>query len=180
MKFLIALALFGTAAATVAPEPPPAKPDPPATRPADDKANTAETSIEGAFNIVSGERDGKAIPEAEIKGSMFRIADRKVIGTDKDRKEFFAATYVVNTAKKPWKIDMKSDAPTKATPEGNAPKENTPVPGLVKKEGGTLTLIYALPGGDAPTEFKTKERQQMFVLKNIITDPTEPNKFTKP
>ena len=179
MKLLTALALLGAAAA-VAAEPPAPPAVTPATRPADDKANTAATSIEGAFNIVSGERDGKAIPESELKGSMFRIADRKVIGTDKDRKEFFVATYVVSTAKTPWTIDMKSDAPATATPGGNAPKENAAIPGLVKRDGGTVTLIYALPGGDAPTEFKTKERQQMFVLKNIITDPTEPNKFTKP
>lgn len=179
MKALIAMALFGVAAVAIAAQPP-TPPVSPATRPADDKTNTADTSIEGAFNIVSGERDGKAIPEAEIKGSMFRIADRKVIGTDKDRTEFFAATYVVDTAKKPWKLDMKSDAPTKATPGGNAPKENVAYPGLVKRDGWTVTLIYALPGGDAPTEFKTKEKQQMFVLQNIVAAPAEPDKFTKP
>ena len=37
--------------------------------------------------------------------------------------------------------------------------------GLVKKEGDTVTLIYALPGGRPPTDFMTTEKQQMFVLK---------------
>ena len=38
--------------------------------------------------------------------------------------------------------------------------------GLIEKKGDTVKLIYALPGGETPTEFKTKEKQLMFVLKN--------------
>ena len=37
--------------------------------------------------------------------------------------------------------------------------------GLVKKEGDTLHLIYALPAGEIPAEFKTREKQLMFVMK---------------
>ena len=48
-----------------------------------------------------------------------------------------------------------------------APKEAEAV-GLVKREGDTVTLIYALPGGKPPTEFKTQERQNLFVLKRAI------------
>jgi hypothetical protein len=39
--------------------------------------------------------------------------------------------------------------------------------GLIASEGETVKLIYALPGGKAPTEFKTAEKQQMFVLKKV-------------
>jgi uncharacterized protein (TIGR03067 family) len=155
MQALTAAALFGLALAlSVAAASPADKP------PADEK--TPAAALEGGYTIVSGERDGKPIPDAEIKGALVRFTGGKVVGTDKDRKEFFAASYTVDTTKKPWKIDMKT-VPAKG---GAGPKEPRTATGLVKKEGDTLTLIYALPGGDAPTEFKTKAKQQMFVLKS--------------
>ena len=39
--------------------------------------------------------------------------------------------------------------------------------GLVKKEGDTLTLVYALPGGETPKEFKAGEKQHLFVMKML-------------
>jgi uncharacterized protein (TIGR03067 family) len=146
--------------ATMAERPSPDNPPKPA-----DPAKLAGM-IEGGYTIASGEEEGKAIPAERLKGAVVRITDGKIVGTDKDRKEFFAATYKLDTTKKPWKIDMKSIEPKEAATTG-----------LVKKEGDTLTIIYALPGGDAPTEFKTKAKQQMFVLKSFAADPKEPNKF---
>ena len=32
-------------------------------------------------------------------------------------------------------------------------------------EGDTVKICYALPGGETPTEFSTKEKQHCFVLK---------------
>ncbi|MBA4067387.1 MAG: hypothetical protein C0501_27495 [Isosphaera sp.] len=119
--------------------------------------------LEGGYTIVSGERDGKAIPEAEIKGSVVRFSGNKITGTDKDRKEFFAATYTVTGDKGgdkgPWTIKMKSTSPKDAEAVG-----------MVKKDGDTVTIVYALPGGEAPKEFKTKEKQNLFVLKNMNRD----------
>jgi hypothetical protein len=37
--------------------------------------------------------------------------------------------------------------------------------GLIKKDGETLHLIYALPTEEIPTGFKTREKQLMFVMK---------------
>lgn len=139
---------------------------------ADEKKAVA--TIEGTYTIVSGERDGKAIPGAEIQGAMVRFGDGKVVGTDKAKKEFFAATYTLDVTKKPWKIDMKTVAATKAN-TSEQPKE-LKANGLIKKEGDTLTIIYALPGGEDPTEFKAKEKQQLFVLKTF-TPENLPNKF---
>jgi len=118
----------------------------------DEKPATA--ALEGTYTIVSGEENGKATPEERIKGSVVRFTADRVVGTDKDRKEFFAAGYTLDSSKKPWVIKMKS----------TSPKESEAV-GLIKKEGDTLTLVYALPGGEMPKEFKTKDKQLMFVLK---------------
>lgn len=116
----------------------------------------AAPKLDGGYTIVSGEKAGKAIPEGEIKGATVKFTGDRIIGTDKDMKEFFAASYMLDTSKTPWAIKMKSIAPKEAEAVG-----------LVKKDGDTVTIIYALPGGAAPTEFKTKENQQMFVLKNL-------------
>src|SRR5688572_8502647 len=110
---------------------------------ADDKGTP--TKLEGIYTIVSGERDGKAIPEEEIKGSVVTFKGDRVIGTGKDQKEFFAATYRLDTSAKPWKIAMTSTAPTKG--------EKTS--GVIETEGDMLRICYALPGGQTPTEFKT-------------------------
>lgn len=115
---------------------------------ADDKA------LEGTYMIVSGEEDGKAIPAERIKGSLVRFTADRVVGTDKEKKEFFAANYTLETSKTPWVIKMKSTAPKEAEATG-----------LVKKDKDTLTLIYALPGGESPKDFKTGAKQQLFVLK---------------
>jgi uncharacterized protein (TIGR03067 family) len=121
---------------------------------ADDKPG-APTKLDGTYTIVSGERNGKAIPEEEIKGSVVTFKGDRVIGTGKDRKEFFAATYRLDTSAEPWKIAMTSTAPTKG--------EKTA--GVIKAEGDELRICYALPGGQTPAEFKTTDKQQCFVLK---------------
>lgn len=191
MRALIATTLFGGALAlsATAQQPPsgapptvPGKAQPsPATLPNDLKATGPDVALEGVFNIVSGERDGKAVPEEEIKGAMVRIAQGKLICTDKDRTEFFAAKYTVDATKTPWKIALTTEDGTEGTAGETKPKATAvTTTGLVKRDGTSLTLIYALPGGEAPTEFKTKAKQQMFVLKSLVGDAPVPNKFTKP
>ncbi len=124
---------------------------------ADDKAGTAGSlKLDGGYTLVSGEKDGKAIPEERIKGSIVKFAGSTITGTDKDKKEFFASTYTLDASKSPAVIKMKSTSPKEAEAVG-----------LVKKEGDTVTIIYALPGSPAPTEFNTKEGQHLFVLKNL-------------
>jgi uncharacterized protein (TIGR03067 family) len=110
--------------------------------------------LDGEYTIVSGEKDGKPIPDEQLKGSIVRIAGDKIIGTDKDRKELFASTFTINADTTPMQIKMKT----------TTPKEMEAV-GLIKKDDVALTIIYALPGGAEPKEFKTKDLQQLFVLK---------------
>jgi uncharacterized protein (TIGR03067 family) len=171
MQALIAAAVFGIGVAFAVLAAPPTPDNPPV---ADEKK--AIEALKGGYIIVSGERDGKAIREAEIKGAVVRFDDGKVTGTDKERQQFFTATYTLDVTRRPWKIDMKTDMVTKVSPTGETVKEPMTATGLIKKEGDTLTIIYALPGGEAPTEFKTKTKQQMFVLMTFMPEKL-PNKF---
>ena len=85
-----------------------------------------------------------------------RFTDDTVVVTDKDKKDTFSATYKITGTKSPFTITMTSK---------DAPVKGETARGLIEKEGDQLRLIYALPGGEAPTEFKTKDKQLMFVLK---------------
>lgn len=125
-------------------------------QPAKKGEKAAATPLEGTYTIVSGAENGKAVPADRIKGSIVRFTGDTIVGTDKDKKEFFAAKFTLDTSKKPWVIQMKSTAPKEAEATG-----------LIKKDGDTVTLVYALPGGDAPKEFTTKDRQLMFEMKAV-------------
>lgn len=124
------------------------------------KQKPADLKLDGEYAIVIGEKDGKTIPEEQLKGSIVRITGDKMIGMDKDRKELFASTFTINADTTPMQIKMKSTLP-----------EDTEAVGLIKKDDVAVTIIYALPGGAEPKEFKTKQLQQLFVLKpsKVIT-----------
>jgi uncharacterized protein (TIGR03067 family) len=119
---------------------------------ADDDKKPAK--LNGTYTITAGEEDGKPIPAARFEGAVVIFTDDTVAGTDKEKKEIFSSKYKLDAAKKPWAIHMKTKEPKEAESQG-----------LVKMEGDTVTIIYAKPGGEKPTEFKTKENQHMFVMK---------------
>ena len=122
---------------------------------ADDKAKPAK--LDGTYTVVSGEHGGKTIPEDQIKGSVVTFTGDRIVGTDKDRKEFFAATFMVDTTTTPMKIVMTS----------TSPKAGEKAAGVIQVDGETIKLAYNLPGGEPPTDFKTGEKQHMFVLKKM-------------
>jgi uncharacterized protein (TIGR03067 family) len=120
-----------------------------------DKACTPEDLV-GRYVIVSGERDGSEEPAARIKGTVVVFTKESVVVADKDKKELYSATYKINSKKSPSDIIMTSKVESSAGEQAR---------GLIRKEGDTLQLIYALPTGEIPTGFKTKEKQLMFVMK---------------
>lgn len=127
------------------------------------KDSGAPESLIGAYTIIAGEKFGEKEPKERIEGTTVRFAEDAIIVLDKDKKEVYAQTYKIDTKSKPWKITMKS----KITPyKGADSKKETVAMGLIEKEGDTVKLIYALPDGDMPTEFKTKDKQLMFIMKN--------------
>lgn len=111
----------------------------------------------GGYTIVGGEKFGQKEPEDRINGTTVRFTEDRVVVTDKDKKEVYGATYKLEPGEKSCRIVMTSKL---ANEEGQVAR------GLIEKDGDTVRLIYALPGGEDPTEFKTKERQLMFELKN--------------
>jgi len=121
-----------------------------------DKALTPK-ALAGAYKIVSGEHFGKAIAEKELETDQTSFTEDAVTVFDKNTKKVYAATYKLDSGKSPARIHMTSIEP----------KKGETADGLIKMEGDTVTLIYALPGGEVPTEFKTKGKQQMFTMKRV-------------
>lgn len=122
-----------------------------------------KADLTGEYRIVSGERNGAPIDQKELDDAAIYISDKTIIAYDKERKEMFAATYTLETKQSPWQITMIS---TKSPDVGAVAK------GLVEAEQNRVKLIYALPNGQPPKEFKAGERQQMFVLARMDAAPS--------
>ena len=122
-----------------------------------DKTCTPE-SLVGRYVIVGGEKEGAKEPEERIKGTTVTFTKETVVVADKDKKEIYSASYKLNATTNPCDITMTSRVESSA---GEIAR------GLIQKEGDTLRLIYALPTGEIPAGFKTKEKQLMFVMKKM-------------
>ena len=128
--------------------------------------NGAPADLIGGYTIVSGEKYGEKEDKERLEGTTVRIADDAIVVLDKDKKEVYVQTYKIDTTTKPWHITLRS----KVTPYTDKKSEEVTAKGLIEKDGDTVKLIYALPDGEMPTEFKTKEKQLMFVMKNENKD----------
>lgn len=126
-----------------------------ATEVKDEKACSPEDLV-GRYSIVSGEKDGMKEPEERIMGTIVTFTKESVVVADKEKKELYSASYKLDSTKNPSDITMTSRVESSS---GDIAR------GLIQKEGDTLRLIYALPTGEIPTGFKTKEKQLMFVMK---------------
>ena len=113
----------------------------------------------GVYSIVSSENGGKSVAAQKIDGVIVRFTEDKIVTTDTDKKEIYAATYELDSAQHPGKIRMVSTVPAYKGAKAN---------GLIAREGKMTKLIYRLPDGkEDPTEFKTKPGQIMVVMERI-------------
>jgi len=136
-----------------------------------DKADVNQ--LLGTYKIIAGERNGKKVEADHLKDVTVRIEEKVITTFDTDKKEFYAATYEIDTKQKPWKVLMTA---TIVPVEGKGTKvdgKGTTAEGLIEISGESVKLIYSLPEGKAPTEFKTGDKQQMFVL--IKTEKQQPS-----
>ena len=132
-------------------------------REAEPAASVADTkctpeSLVGRYVIIGGEKEGLPEPGERIKGTTVTFSKETVIVVDKDKKEIYSASYKLDATTNPCKITMTSRVESSA---GEIAR------GLIDRAGNTLRLIYALPTGEIPVAFKTKEKQLMFVMKRV-------------
>lgn len=158
-KGFAALALFTVVSTTHAQQA--EKPDAPRALKAEDLA--------GAYEIVAGEKFGVAEPADRIKGSTVRFTEDRVVVMDKDSKEVYGASYALESAEAASGEAASGAVAAKIRMTSKlADAENQVALGLVDKDGDKVRLVYALPGVEAPKEFKTKAKQLLFVLKKKV------------
>ena len=117
------------------------------------------TDFTGGYTLISGECDGRPLPPEHLHDTVVRFTADTVVVTDRDERQSYAATYRLDEARQPSGITMTAT---------HAPNSGDVAEGLVEKRGDTIRLIYALPGGDMPTEFKTEtDKQIMVTVKNM-------------
>lgn len=133
---------------------------------ADEEARLKPADLAGGYEIVAGEKFGVPDPAERIKGSTVRFTEDRVVVMDKDSKEIYGATYTLEPAEVAKEAEASGAAASKIKMTSKlADAEETVALGLIDKDGDTVRLVYALPGGDTPREFKTKDKQLMFILK---------------
>ena len=102
--------------------------------------------LDGAWTVVSAERDGK--PADELKGHRLTFAgDTFVI--ERDGKMLYKGTFKADPAKKPAQIDFRN---TQGEAKGQAWR------GIYRLEGETLTIVDNAPDTKKPrpTQLTTK------------------------
>ncbi len=126
------------------------------TEPASAGKRCTPEDLVGRYFIISGEKYGMEEPEDRVKGTVVTFSKDDVLVADKDKKELYSATYKLDSTKNPATIIMISRV------RGSSGEEAR---GLIEKDGDTVRLVYALPTGEIPRGFKTREKQLMFVMK---------------
>jgi uncharacterized protein (TIGR03067 family) len=140
-----------------------------AAGPARAQAPLKPSELMGHYIIVGGEREGAVIPPERLKGVTVQFTEGTVTLTPADRKQTYTATYKLSPSRQPGvaRIEMTSRV---------AGDQKRQAKGLIARDpDGTIRLIYALPGGEEPTEFHTKPEQHLFVIKRATDAAAEPS-----
>jgi len=117
------------------------------------------SDLVGAYDIVSGEKYGVEEPKERIEGSTVRFTEDRVVVIDKEEHEIYGATYKLEPG------GGDDGATVIKMVSKLAQNEDEVSFGLIEKQDDRVRLIYALPGAMRPADFKTKDKQLMFVLK---------------
>jgi uncharacterized protein (TIGR03067 family) len=104
-------------------------------------------AIEGVWACVEATNGGQEIPDE--KASQLRLTlTANGFKTQLGEQVLFDSTYTLGTSKSPVEIEMIGT-------EGDL--KGKPALGIIKMEGGRLTLCYVLPGlGERPKAFESQ------------------------
>jgi len=113
----------------------------------DDAVKKELEKLKGAYTMVSGEEDGKALPADFVKGSKFEFtADKMTITTGKDK---VVAALKIDPSGKVKQFDLMPEA---------GPDKGKTIKGIYVLDGDTLKLSAASDASKGrPTDFTTKK-----------------------
>jgi uncharacterized protein (TIGR03067 family) len=102
--------------------------------------------MQGEWSMVSGERDGQAIPD-EIAHSLKRIVKGDHFTAKRNDETFGAGTFKIDATKSPKTMDLTLSEGRQA---GHA------IPAIYELHGDTMRICYGSPDKPRPTEFNAK------------------------
>jgi uncharacterized protein (TIGR03067 family) len=103
--------------------------------------------LEGEWSMVSGQINGKAMPDAFLKGSR-RVAKDAVTTVTIGGMPFMKAKFTIDPSKKPKTIDyLMLEGLTKGKKQF----------GIYELDGDTVRFCFASPGKERPDDFTAKE-----------------------
>ena len=110
-------------------------------------------SIQGAWLPSMAELAGKLFPDEVRKTIKLVVKDDKYTVTVGD--EVDQGTVKLNPAAKPKEMDITG---------ADGPNKGKTILAIYERDGDTLRVCYDLSGKSRPTEFKTKEGGQLFLV----------------
>jgi uncharacterized protein (TIGR03067 family) len=120
-----------------------------AARAQDEAAGKDLKRMEGTWAVVVHEADGKKTTEEENKKADIKleVKDGKY-AVYFGEKKIATGTIKLDAGKKPRQIDAVAE---------DGPLKGKAMPGIYELNGDTMRVCFAQPGGERPTEFRTKE-----------------------
>jgi uncharacterized protein (TIGR03067 family) len=112
-----------------------------------------DDSNQGTWVPTKAELAGMALPDEIIKTIKLEVKDDKYTVTV--GKQVDKGTVKLNKTAKPKEIDITGT-------EG--PNKGKTILGIYERDGDTFRVCYDLGGKNRPTEFKTKEGTQLFLV----------------
>jgi uncharacterized protein (TIGR03067 family) len=129
----------------------------------DDASKQDMARLQGTWTAVSIERDGKSVPEEEVKNLDIRMTfkgDEFMLMplASKGPEHFPHGTFRLYTTSNPKAIDLTTNLPFSIV------KKNTAVLGIYEVDGDSLRLLQGRLDQERPTAFKTTPKSGLEVI----------------
>lgn len=125
----------------------------------------------GVWKLDAGTNQGRPLTKEEIDGTTVVVKDLAIITYDKDQRERYRASYILNASADPIEITMTAEI------DGKSPRKSL---GIVKTSGGGAeerinrwTLCYALPGHPRPKSFENERGSSVMKFRMKRAEPSQ-------